>query len=939
MIKAFLTLIFISLLSPATAQDHATSLARNYVSTNILDDTCFFLIQPSLYAPAEIFKSIKRNALRILTGDVYIVEKSFLKNVDPLFITTTAPANDLWKLSASAKSLMISHQHKIYNFILQLRDGVYLQYFISKYNLADAGIKAFNTGKIIYLPATVEDISLKYLSDPHVTYIDVSTTAPREELGVNGFDLTANQINLVHSLFPDMNGEGQHVSIKEQNIDTTDIDLRGRIDPAPLAAPLSTNHANIMATIIAGAGNSVWYAKGVAPAAHISSSDFTTLLPDDNKDYLLANITVQNHSYGTLIDNEYGLNAVAFDRSANMNTNLLHVFSSGNSGLDTSASGFYKGIGGYASLTGNFKMAKNIMVVGGVDSFGNIAPQSSNGPAYDGRIKPDIVAFQINGTSESAALVSGTANLLQQFYKSKHADSLLPSALARAILINSATDVGNTGPDYKSGFGNLNAYKAMATLKNNFIYSGMVTENQLISFPLTLPANASRLKVSLCWNDPAATPAAPIALMNDLDLSVISLSGTYLPWVLSVAADEDSLNNNAVRGRDSLNNEEQVTVENPGGGTFTIRVNGFKLITDSQQFYIAYEYDTTGFFQWQSPVRSDFINAGEVNMLRWQSNISSIAAFEYSYAPYTQWLPITLNANLKSTHFLWHTPATPGHVILRMKTVGAYFYSDTLLISQLANPKVGFICADSLLVYWNIIPRAESYLVYVLGAQYMEPIKNISDTSIILTKAQVASKFIAVAPVIAKDTGTKSYAFNYDLQATGCYINSFFAVINGRSVMLSLSVGTSYLIDSISFEILVGNRFETIYLADQISQFSYQFNYAGLKEGVTYFRARIKLLNGATLYSTLQSVIYIPPGNYILAPNPLRKNQILNIYSGDSGEANFSLYDGTGRFIFLKQISSAHESVDIHRFPSGIYYFIINKTNVKKASGKLIIID
>ena len=940
MFKALFTLAVLAFLLSASAQDKSTtSPGWKYSSTNSLIDTSFFLVHPTSNAPSSILKTIEQEALRIFPGKVYIVEKSFLKRINRSYFTTIAPANDLWKLSTSAQSLTANKVHKIFAFTLQLSNATSLESFISKHELSYERIKVFKSENLIYITENIEDIFSKYLNDSNVTYIDVNTTTPREELAVNGFDLTANQINLTHILFPDMKGEGQHISVKEQNFDTTDIDLKGRIDLSPLAAPLATNHANIMATIIAGAGNSVWYAKGVAPAARVSSSDFETLLPDDNKDYLSANITVQNHSYGTLIDNEYGLNAVAFDRSTNINTNLLHVFSSGNSGLDTSASGFYSGVGGFANLTGNFKMAKNIMVVGGVDSFGIIAPQSSKGPTNDGRIKPDIVAFQMNGTSESAALVSGAASLLQQFYKTKHADSLLPSALARAILINSATDVGNPGPDYKSGFGNLNAYKAMATLKNNFIFQGMISEGEERSFPIFLPTNASHLKVSLCWNDPASTPAAPIALINDLDLSVTSPSNIYLPWVLSVAANQDSLNKNAVRGRDSLNNEEQVTIENPGGGIFAIHVNGYKLINDSQQFYIAYEYDTTGSFQWQSPVYKDLINAGGINTLRWQSNISSFATLEYSYAPYTLWQPTATNLDLQNTHFFWKTPATPGRVILRMKTSGTFFYSDTLLISQLVNPKVGFVCADSLLVYWNRIPVAKNYLVYVLGDQYMQPIKNISDTSIILTKAQVASKFIAVAPIIEKDTATRSYAFNYDLQATGCYINSFFAVINGSSAMLSLSIGTSYLVDSISFEIQTSNHFETIYRADVINQYSYLYNYTKLKEGVNYFRARIKLLNGTIIYSDVQPVIYIRPGNYILAPNPLRKNQTLNIYSGNPDDASFYLYDATGRLIFVKQISSAYEFLDLHQINTGVYFFIIKNTKVKKASGKLIIVE
>jgi hypothetical protein len=36
------------------------------------------------------------------------------------------------------------------------------------------------------------------------------------------------------------------------------------------------------------------------------------------------------------------------------------------------------------------------------------------GPAFDGRIKPEMVAFGIDGSSGAAALVSGVAILLQQ---------------------------------------------------------------------------------------------------------------------------------------------------------------------------------------------------------------------------------------------------------------------------------------------------------------------------------------------------------------------------------------------------------------------------------------------------------------------------------------------------------------------------------------------
>ena len=60
-------------------------------------------------------------------------------------------------------------------------------------------------------------------------------------------------------------------------------------------------------------------------------------------------------------------------------------------------------------------MAKNILTVGATDSFSIVAALSSKGPAHDGRVKPELVAFGEDGSSGAAALVSGTSLLLQQF--------------------------------------------------------------------------------------------------------------------------------------------------------------------------------------------------------------------------------------------------------------------------------------------------------------------------------------------------------------------------------------------------------------------------------------------------------------------------------------------------------------------------------------------
>lgn len=103
---------------------------------------------------------------------------------------------------------------------------------------------------------------------------------PLTEQKVPGLDLNTNRINTVHRLYPALDGEGQTVSVKENQYDTTDIDLRLRHRPSSRGSGFSTAHAGLMATLIAGAGNSYYTGRGVARAAELTTADFINLLPD-----------------------------------------------------------------------------------------------------------------------------------------------------------------------------------------------------------------------------------------------------------------------------------------------------------------------------------------------------------------------------------------------------------------------------------------------------------------------------------------------------------------------------------------------------------------------------------------------------------------------------------------------------------------------------------
>ncbi|MNR52574.1 hypothetical protein D3C85_1724360 [compost metagenome] len=93
------------------------------------------------------------------------------------------------------------------------------------------------------------------------------------------------------------------------------------------------------------------------------------------------------------------------------------------------------------------------------------------------------------------------------------------------------------------------------------------------------------------WADYEATPGAAQSLVNDLDLNVTDpSSNTFLPWGLDTAANAISLNSLPTRKVDHINNVEQVTIDNPVAGTYTLNINGNLIPQGPQEYFIVYEF-------------------------------------------------------------------------------------------------------------------------------------------------------------------------------------------------------------------------------------------------------------------------------------------------------------------------------------------------------------
>ena len=769
----------------------------------------------------------------------------------------------------------------------------------------------------------------KALLDSNIQFI-ANARKPFTERELTGFDLSVNKVSLAHQVWPTINGNGATVSIKEQLMDTVDIDFKGRYLSSSLASNNLQTHATTMATITAGGGNTFYTGKGVAWGARITNSDFNNLLPDNTTVLQQLKVAVQNHSYGVGIENYYGADAQAYDAQMNQDTNLLHVFSAGNLGNQTSTTGNYIGIPGFANLTGSFKMAKNILTVGASDLFNNTTAISSRGPAFDGRVKPELVALGEDGSSGAAAIVSGISMLLRDAWIKKYGGSNPPSsALLKAILINSADDIGAPNIDYTAGYGAANAWRALQTVEEGKIIQGKIEPNQVNNHAIRLPNNVQKLKITISWIDPAATVNSTKSLVNDLDLELIEIanSNKYLPWILNSSPNLTALESPATRGRDSINNVEQITLEQPAAGNYVLVVRGSKLSSNQQAYSIAWQYDTINHFQFTFPVKGTQLIPNTFNTIRWETNLASTATLQSRFNG-GSWETIDNNINLVNNYYQWNCPDQIGLLQLRMITGTIDRQTDTIVLAPIISAKIGFNCVDSFLLYWPKI-GVNQYQVSQLGNQYLEPLLITADTFLIKEKLNNPFQVYTVAPVLPSNfKGLPGYAINYTQQQNACYINGFFADPSGtNNASLTLQLGTTYQVNQIVFEKLFATGYQAIRTITPVT--NAQVNtIETASPGLNTYRAKVELLNGRSYYTSPAQVLNFYEKPYYLFPNPVVAGAPLKLMSENIDSTQLLIFDMAGKKIHSQVISSFIEPIQLPLLPKGVYYAIINRAGV-----------
>ncbi len=314
---------------------------------------------------------------------------------------------------------------------------------------------------------------------------------------------------------------------------------------------------------------------------------------------------VESNGFNCAIQGDYGVTDVLIDAivRGRLGAPFRAIWANGNERQGNRCD--VEGYGDYYS-TAPPAGAKNHITVGAVNSNDDsMTGFSSWGPVDDGRLKPDVSApgcevgndngvtscsstsntayTSLCGTSMAAPTVTGLCALLLQDYRVQFPGRPDPrNSTLKILLAHTAVDLGNVGPDYQFGYGSVRIRNAIDFMRQGHFFEGEVGHGGVFAVETTVPPGTTQIKFTLAWDDVPGTPNVIPALVNDLDLRVLSPNGVrHYPWTLNPTNPGAP----AVRTQpDRRNNIEQVVVDSPNPGTWRIEIVGFDVPDGPQPF-------------------------------------------------------------------------------------------------------------------------------------------------------------------------------------------------------------------------------------------------------------------------------------------------------------------------------------------------------------------
>lgn len=603
------------------------------------------------------------------------------------------------------------------------------------------------------IAVSVKIVDLEKLGGiPEVMYIE-PIEAPAVPDGIKG--RTNHRANLLSTVpGTGFDGTGVITAVADDG-GISHEDFRGRL--TDFNGSSGGTHGDMTAGLVAGCGNIDPTKVGMATGAYLNMYGISGYPHVVNAIANLASLgtVITSTSYSQGCGGVYDASARDVDADVHDEPVLLHVFSAGNSSSNTCSSVYGSIVAPdgryYGNITGGRKAAKNTIAVANMLYDDSRVASSSRGPCEDGRMKPDISStgasqqstgpdntyLGAGGTSAAAPGVAGVSAMLYQAYKSGNGGNNPNSTLIKGIMLNTADDLGRPQQDYDHGWGRINARRAVEVVSNTQYYSGSINNGGNNSHTVNVPSNVKELKVMVIWLDPEGSTVAAKALVNDLNMTVTTPSSqVFNPWILSKAAHIDSLQKDAYRGVDNVNNMEQVTIENPSSGAYVVNVNGATVPSGPQNYFVVYSFVKNEIVMTYPNGGESFV-PGETEVLHWDAygNTGNFT-IQYSTNGGGSWTTISSTVNGANRYYDWTVPsiAANGQVRVRVTRSGLTGSSTNFNVMALpGNVSVASTGTSTAQVTWTAVAGANIYDVYSLGTKYMQVIGTTGGTSYNLT--------------------------------------------------------------------------------------------------------------------------------------------------------------------------------------------------------------
>ncbi len=570
-------------------------------------------------------------------------------------------------------------------------------------------------------------------------------------------------------------GEGETVAVSDTGLDTgvndstMHQDLQGRISQIynwcnDSAADYNGHGTHVAGSIVGTGAASGGKYKGTAPGANLvfqavarDSDGALTGIPSDLNQLFQqsydAGARTQSNSWGSDDYGTYNDQAADVDQFVWNHKDMTILFSAGNSGSLGDNTICSPGTAKNCITVGaseNFRPKDDVPDSTKADNPHDVAYFSSHGWCNDGRIKPDIVSpgtwiistksslaqklywpslqnslYQyMSGTSMSAPLTAGAVAAAKQYIKTLY-DEMEPSAaLIKALFINGATDVGLGVPSKLQGWGKTNLNNAVSTHNSAYRFfddqSTALTTGNRKTYTVNVSSGDKPFRVTLAWTDYPASAGAIIALVNDLDLKVTSPSGTVY-----YGNDFTSPYNSDQERR---NNVENVFINNPQIGNYTVEVIGFNIPQGPQDFAFV---SSNNFFGTVSNISAS-TTTSSVN-LSWD-NIQNATSYDVQIDGTT-----IVNCSSNSYQHAGLQSASVHTYKIRPRNgtdTGTWSYPSTFCtnITVPINLKASAVSHSSIKYTWDACAGALWYLVEINGNSYRTTTNSMQIDNLISNK-------------------------------------------------------------------------------------------------------------------------------------------------------------------------------------------------------------